>query len=325
MLSNLAISARIANYGYCLPQKNAIGKVVGNANVVAHLGLFMDNQNHLGSTAAIIIYFKGMTLTKAEWISRKTELVPFTFPKQKTNPSVLVDKEWFQDVQKMWPVLAKTILEVLVNIPDDYHIRDIYFTGHAIGGAYATLAAELWKVHAKTNLMAQLYTLFSLHIITFGAPRVGNRNFARLANKNYRTTNRVTHGNDHVPHFIVKEFDGSKEIMEHSETEIWIKPVEHNCDCANGSKKPNDAKAVEYYSCPGVNPALNFNSESTDFRYHRKDLLFPSWFGRSGENPECNAGQSFFEVPHDFIHLGPYFGTMMGDCRELDFQAFEIL
>ena len=57
--------------------------------------------------------------------------------------------------------------------PDDV---DICFTGHSLGGALATLAAQAWaRAHPLSGKQARVYT--------FGAPRVGNRPFAYEYNK----------------------------------------------------------------------------------------------------------------------------------------------
>ncbi|KAG9305825.1 hypothetical protein G9A89_001114 [Geosiphon pyriformis] len=303
-----------------MPNKNIIGRVVKKEDVIAHLGYYVAEPKRKGSNAAITIYFKGKTLTKADWISRKAKLVEFTYLGQKPNPSILVDEEWFQDVEKMWPFIISQISEIIKKRHNDFYVHEIYFIGHAIGGAYAILAAELWNIFRQKNVKARLYTLFPFRVITFGAPRVGNQNFARLVNTHYKTNIRVTYGNDHVPHFTVKKPFNNKTIMEHFETEIWIKPIGDNCDCEDNNE------TVEYYLCRGKKLRTSYEFYDNELPSKRTDYLSLPWFGGSGENPECNVGQSFFDTPHDAIHRGPYFRTIMGDCRgfgEFGFQGYE--
>ncbi|KAG9306055.1 hypothetical protein G9A89_020250 [Geosiphon pyriformis] len=303
--------AFVANHAYCAPQKNFIGKVVGKKDVI---GAYVFDSKFPISVAAVIIYFKGKTLTKEQWISRKTELIPFTFAGQETNLALLVDKEWFEDIKKMWPVMKSRIYEILEDPPYGFVFDSIIFTGHAIGGAYATLAAELWEIDMQTSSLARAYSYVSSRLVTFGAPRVGNQNFARLVNKHYLTNDRVTYKNDHVPHFPAKKLNGSKRVMEHSETEIWIKPLKYDCNCHH---QGNDGmywnSREEYFKCYGLNVA--FESKNMLLPYNGTDILFPPDIVKSRENLACNAGQKFHNVPNGFVHQGPYFGIMMGNCN----------
>ena len=42
------------------------------------------------------------------------------------------------------------------------------------------------------------------YIYHFGSPRVGDENFANFFNKNYEYSYRITHGNDLVPHLVLR-------------------------------------------------------------------------------------------------------------------------
>ncbi|KAG9299361.1 hypothetical protein G9A89_014009 [Geosiphon pyriformis] len=297
LLADLPILAFIANYGYCMPYKNIFGRVVGKRDIVANGGLYVSGSGSRFSSSKIVIYFKGKRLTKAELVSRKPELVPFKYPGQKQKPFVLVDKEWFDDVKKMWPLINQEISRNMHEQRKELFISKIYFIGHAVGGAYATLASALWSIHKEIDFHSRNYEDIGLRLITFGAPRVGNRKFAQFVNLKVGDTNRVTYGNDYFPQFPARKSFNPLAIMEHPQTEIWIKPTDNNCDCIDA----NDEIELEYYLCKGkINKIFNF--------------LIPS-FLRLGENPKCNAAESSSNLPDSFIHQGPYFGTLMGECE----------
>ncbi|KAG9289095.1 hypothetical protein G9A89_022404 [Geosiphon pyriformis] len=282
--------AAIANYGYCMPQKNIFGELARKDGVVAHGGIFMPNSH---SSSNIYIYFKGKTLTKSQWISRQSILVPFRHPDLETEsePFNLVDQEWLEDILRMWHLIVKEIDNVLEM--KKFEVSKIYFIGHAIGGAYATLAGQLFSIRNDLDI---IHKRVPFQVITFGAPKVGNEFFAKSTNLNKNRLIRVTHGNDHVPHFPI----GTQGIMFHSNPELWIKPISKDCNCGDNNNNNNNNIREEYYICRAT--AIN-----------RKSLI-------------CNASQTFSNVSDNFVHQGPYFGILMNNCEgfgDFYFQGFE--
>ncbi|GMR33359.1 hypothetical protein PMAYCL1PPCAC_03554, partial [Pristionchus mayeri] len=94
---------------------------------------------------------------------------------------------YFHDV---YDVFMRPLETLLAN----YKYRDhrVLFTGHSIGGAFATLAAV--KTHVK-----RLRPPHEISLITFGAPRVGDAVFAHVAEVIWDSW-RVVNGSDPVPH-----------------------------------------------------------------------------------------------------------------------------
>jgi len=100
------------------------------------------------------------------------------------------------------------LMENLSYLSKKYNTNSVFLTGHSAGAAMATLAAyDILSDYKKYDLK---------YLITFGSPRVGNKNFAEYFNKYSFTTYRVTHYYDMVPH-VPEEILG----FTHLSNEIW--------------------------------------------------------------------------------------------------------
>ncbi|KAG9299395.1 hypothetical protein G9A89_014044 [Geosiphon pyriformis] len=290
---DLEIMAHLANFGYCY-EINKIGKKLAAKFVKA--GEFFDEE-----TSQLFIYFKGKELTKSQWIVRRTTLVGFTFEPYNVNSLVKVDNEWFGNFKQMWANILAVIMARLAQERKKGGIKGLFFTGHAIGGAYATFAALYWRLFKASQSSPNTKSFnFPTQLVTFGAPRIGNIVFARFLNTwSSKNDFRVTTGNDHVPHFPAS-INGNN-ILKHSELEVWIESQSKNCDCLE----------IELFKCPGVLPSVN---DVKKLQFSRKVFMFPPDEVKAGENEECNLGQKHDDVPGDFFHKGPYFTITMGDC-----------
>ncbi|KAG9297451.1 hypothetical protein G9A89_020852 [Geosiphon pyriformis] len=215
---------------------------------------------------------KGPELTKFQWATRGNQLTAYKVEGIKSHNLILVEKDWQDDFLAVRESLFGTIMDGLVlSLKHKWPIQFILFVGHAIGGAYATLAGLSWKIELSLmdgfgKIPTFRFSDFKISTTTFGAPRVGNAVFARLR-------------------------------------EYWILP--RSCEC---STEENNGQ-YSLYECKG------FDYASQDWKYYEvsPESLFPDGI-MSGENEECNAGQSIDNVPGDYIHKGPYFGVRMNDC-----------
>ncbi|KAG9293174.1 hypothetical protein G9A89_010511 [Geosiphon pyriformis] len=242
----------------------------------------------------------GPELTKNQWETRNTQLTTLKPAGKKLNSLILVDEYWQNNFLRERESLFKRLSPVL----DDnrFSIYKIHFVGHSIGGAYAIIAALSW-------VFVPYYAIpdypLAISAITFGAPRVGNRIFARMVNQ-ILNVERITYFNDHVPHFPRRGV--GNHLWEHSEIEYWIS----SCNC---STEENNGE-YSLYECIGYRyPNV--------MHFYRGQLSYEKLFQNtvmSGENENCNAGQSIDNVPGNFIHKGPYFGITMNDCSPNNIQ-----
>ncbi|KAG9290111.1 hypothetical protein G9A89_010417 [Geosiphon pyriformis] len=156
-----------------------------------------------------------------------------------------------------------------------YRNYNFFFTGHGEGGALATYAAlDFWQNNRDEIESEQI------EVTTFGAPRVGDKNFVNSISK-YFEINRVTYVNDFVPLFLGHTF-------QHPNTEYWI--TDSGCECID---------QLPLYDCH-----MKFGTENPicNLRFQKNFL--------SGDLSKTSGTFGSFLDAHD----GPYFGYRMKKC-----------
>jgi predicted lipase len=104
----------------------------------------------------------------------------------KFDENTLVHKGFYQQFDSLIPLIAKIFIEK--NLHDD--INTMYFIGHSLGGALATLAsAHYGKLFQNKYIICH----------TFGCPRVGNSAFTKMFSKYVNENTRVYNKDDPVP------------------------------------------------------------------------------------------------------------------------------
>ncbi|KAG9286914.1 hypothetical protein G9A89_000043 [Geosiphon pyriformis] len=298
------MQALYANMPYCFPYSliNTLGSLVKNGKDI--FGTVLTDVK----LEQIFVHFKAPILTKAEWEDRTNELVPFSVPGMSTNALVLVDKEWFGEVSLMMDAMLSNIYGHI----EDEELTKITFCGHGVGGAYAAIAglsfAIMNIIGSHPPEINQFKRLINISIYTYGQPRTGNTLFAKMMNELVKVT-RVTRRNDYVPHFL--PIENRRSIMQHHEREVWLGPID--CDCLeNKNAVLFDGEAV--WDC-GRSQEI-FKLERNYFRVNRfiKEKFWIPGEDLTGENKECNSGQSIAGENSIQEHYGPYFGIIMGNC-----------
>lgn len=141
---------------------------------------------------ALLVIFRGTELVlsniKADLYSLPTEHGGFT-----ACQDCIVHKGF----QKAFMSLKIELLKVIIEYTTP-EIKEIIFTGHSLGGAMANFGAYTY-INRREN-KKEGFTLPDVSLITFGAPRVGNKNFADFMNKpgNLKWNYRVIYGKDPV-------------------------------------------------------------------------------------------------------------------------------
>ncbi|CAI8601910.1 unnamed protein product [Vicia faba] len=91
-----------------------------------------------------------------------------------------------------------SLIELAIGYVDDNseftHKWQIYMTGHSLGGALAILLA----LELSSNQLAKRGAV-SITMYNFGSPRVGNKRFAKVYNKNVKDSWRIVNHKDIIP------------------------------------------------------------------------------------------------------------------------------
>ncbi|VDM39616.1 unnamed protein product, partial [Toxocara canis] len=117
----------------------------------------------------------------------------------------------------IWDAGMMSDLAELIANNDGY---ELWITGHSLGGAIATIAAN-WIAFEK------IVPATKIKLITFGEPRVGDYEYASIHDSMLPYSYRVTHKADLVPHLPMKHLNGYR----HHGDEVW-----YNNDMTNGSE-----------------------------------------------------------------------------------------
>ncbi|KAG9304092.1 hypothetical protein G9A89_006002 [Geosiphon pyriformis] len=198
-----------------------------------------------------------------------------------------IDSIWVEHVEKMMPRLLLQIQTILGKDNERNKYYKFFFTGHAVGGAYALLAALFFKRWYENHIMPT----DMIWVVTFGAPRIGNPEFARLASQYFNSWRlirslRVTHTNDWLP----REFLPASNYK-HVTKEIWISEPDCDCEKLRYNYVTIDGRH-RLYDCDNVN----------------RELI---------ENLECNLGTIGYSRT---FKPDIYFGVRFGDCKAQDYQ-----
>ncbi|KAG9293404.1 hypothetical protein G9A89_006689 [Geosiphon pyriformis] len=204
------------------------------------------------------------------------------YPDTNNNIRAGVDSEWFRNYLYREAEINVKIDSAMNNYDVLYQV---VFTGHGEGGVYAILAGLSFQRRHPTM---RPYT----NLVTYGAPRPGDRAFANHISAMFPEHLRVVNNNDWFPHMPTKA-----EKYQHPKTEYWISNA--NCNCG----EVNDMADYILYKC------------------------LPEARGEDGffidENQNCHAGTTLIDSPlSQASHIGPYFGIQM-NCSTMKDSMFK--
>lgn len=175
------------------------------------LGGKIDTQGFVAANDQhILVAFSGSECFNDWWtnITFVSETGPF--------PGTKVHKG-FQDA------LVPTLVVIASNV-QKFNLRgekEIWLTGHSLGGALASLLAAM--------LLADDFEVAALY--TYGAPRVGDTRFEKIFNEKFQAAYRVVNQDDVVPHlppeFLGFSHNGSRILFDRdgrrsSEKNRWV-------------------------------------------------------------------------------------------------------
>jgi len=203
-------------------------------SAASHVGLFKLKRS-TGGRPTLVVCFRG-TNTLMQWILNLTTSGKPWFEDNPDDPASV--HQGFKFIfDRLWPRVEEAM---------EGNKYPIFFTGHSLGGALATLAA------AKREAVA---------LYTFGAPRVGNAAFAEVVADVVH--HRLVYGSDPVPGLlrgsnlrggIVYQHTGVLHRL-HPDGALAIDAEPEVCDHFGlSSERPLRALAAAFRDHHGMNP-----------------------------------------------------------------------
>jgi hypothetical protein len=115
-----------------------------------------------------------------------------------------------------------------------YPVQRLWVTGHSLGGGVAALTALA---------LQRAIPSIAIDCVTFGSPRVGNKQFAAFMQDKLPRAVRVTHERDIVPQLPLHSWG-----FEHYKTELWQHDGNELKVC-DGGEDPSCSAQFPWYSC----------------------------------------------------------------------------
>jgi len=175
-----------------------------------------------GKTAEVV--FRGTTNID-NWIAN----ADFAHVSPYSNiPTAFVHQGFYEDYKSMKGAVQSALNSVIAH----QNVTEVYFTGHSLGGALATLAA--YDLAPSLRIPSNVYT--------YGSPRVGNQVFTDAWYKLFPNSIRVTNMDDPVPHLPPTALN-----YHHVAQEVWYnKPTTYKiCDTTGEDPKCSDSTLLK--------------------------------------------------------------------------------
>ncbi|KAI9295119.1 alpha/beta-hydrolase, partial [Neoconidiobolus thromboides FSU 785] len=150
----------------------------------------------------IIISFRGNSNLQNWLLSVQIGKTLMTFDGKSYN----VHAGFKKAADALFPVVSSNLGLMLSSYPQ----YKVVVTGHSFGAAIASLMAL--RLKGELNLNDN-----QLRLYTYGAPRIGDANFARFVNQNRFTIGRFVNANDVVPHLTAEIIN-----FTHHQQELWV-------------------------------------------------------------------------------------------------------
>lgn len=218
------------------------------------------------SDRAIVISFRG-TSTPGRWINS------LRVAKLKEHPDPACNCQVHAATYDEWTSISSVVLTTMDNLSTKYSQPRIIFTGHGLGGWFATLAAMDCAAHYTKNFV----------VYTFGEPRLGDDRFATFASKLLVDKRfRVTSGGD-----VISLLPPKARGYRHFGKEIWFP-----------NHFENSPKLCRNFDGPGADKSCSESADrhvlpgDDDVNGLRDHLIYV------GKCMDCNCASKVFSKKH---------------------------
>ncbi|KAG9304578.1 hypothetical protein G9A89_020142 [Geosiphon pyriformis] len=228
-LSFLKQIAKIISKSYCT---NGVWlfKSPGLSAVLDMNADIISSSNYAGKSVAFI--FKGRELSYAG-INMLTDRSHFGDYNKELVAGAVVATELYQNrFQRVENDLNKIFLQFTSDRKFSRH--SFTFAGHGEGGAFAVYAALAFRRLKETKKR-------TIHVVTFGELRHGNKVFSSYVDEQLNHVYRVTKMDDFVPLFEwPKIYENPSLRFQHHLHEYWIPLVDCNCSDQDAAEQMSD-------------------------------------------------------------------------------------
>ncbi|KAK9712595.1 hypothetical protein K7432_007039 [Basidiobolus ranarum] len=205
----------------------------------------------------IIVAFRGSSNIK-NWF-KNLQILPTNFEYPDSAKGTKVHYGFWDTYNSVSKDVISGLTQVISQLPEDPKDYKLLVTGHSLGGAVAVVGAMEIKRHLLNPKSPRCITppaksinLANIYLHTYGQPRVGNENFARLAYKTLSNSTvtknmiRVTNRWDPVPRVPSGSY-------RHSPHEVYIKGLTRKTvHCDDGSSAEDPRCTISEF------PSINF-------------------------------------------------------------------
>ncbi|EGF78456.1 hypothetical protein BATDEDRAFT_26491 [Batrachochytrium dendrobatidis JAM81] len=217
----------------------------------------------------IIVSYRG-TMGSVDWrqnLRAVTTLIQelYEYPKKHIFNEARVHAGFLGEFMRIRDTVARALL-MAISLHPEYKI---HITGHSKGGTLATLTAvDLYMTHDLPNIEKKV------HLITFGTPRVGNREWAAwLDGIPFAEAIRVIHQNDPVVHLPPIAMG-----YQHTGVPVLVTADRHVVGCTYYKDRLSDENCL---------PHSPEKSSHTHNYFHK--TFFESYHHITYENPNCHG------------------------------------
>ena len=191
------------------------------------------------SLNSIMISYRG-TSNVVNWINDfKFSII---YPYQ-TMPNVGIEKGFYES----HITVKNKVLDSIFNLSNKYDTTNIIATGHSLGAISQLLVFDIHFEYPQYNIV---------QLVTFGSPRIGNKNFSSTFLNTNIPHQRITHWRDIVPH-VPQEILG----YYHTPSEKWYNKdnsILTICNDHNGTEDPKCSNSCYPLYCTSINDHLYY-------------------------------------------------------------------
>ncbi|KAG9287302.1 hypothetical protein G9A89_008933 [Geosiphon pyriformis] len=295
------MAARYASLAYCLDDSNSHKLAPGFFGRIEEL--------EADNTQTINIFFKVPTLEQIGWFSSNFQLEKIKKDGASDMQIGSVFKNEMDHVKPFWNILQPEIAKLATkNMKRTTTTTKINFIGHENAGVMAFLSAMSLST-GDTNYFCRVFHICEFRAISFGAPRIGDENFANKVNQLTNSDKqklrlqkkipfhfiRVTQAYDPIPRLPLQSASGL--IYKHAGEEFWI-PPDSECNCLSDDTifycpgkvvDPSKGDIEENLACINQYKA-SINPKSQKSNFNNIQYYFSHQMGLQN-NDEC---QNFF-------------------------------